>query len=197
MKILIVGGFLGSGKTSFILQLARHMIDDLGIKNVVIIENEIGEVSVDDKTLMGAGYEVRGLFSGCVCCTLAGALPPAIADIQREIDPDWIIMEASGLAFPSTIRENLEMMLDIPCRVCCLADAQRWRRLYAALEELMRGQLESADVILVNKADLADAAALDGVLAAVREINGAAAVIPLCANGEIPDGLFETVLGKE
>ena len=62
MKILLVGGFLGSGKTSFILKLAHHMIDDLGISNIVILENEIGEISVDDKVLKGSGYQVKGLF---------------------------------------------------------------------------------------------------------------------------------------
>ncbi|MBO4831644.1 MAG: cobalamin biosynthesis protein P47K [Oscillospiraceae bacterium] len=197
MKILLTGGFLGSGKTSFILQLARRMKEDPRTGDIVIIENEIGEVSVDDKTLSGAGYEVRTLFSGCVCCTLAGALPPTVLKIQQELDPGWIIMEASGLAFPSSIRENLETVLGIPCRVCCIADAQRWKRLHAALEELMRGQLESADAILVNKADLVDADTLKGVLAEVREINDKADVFPLCANGTIPDELFEAVLGKE
>ena len=72
MKILLVGGFLGSGKTSFILKLAHHMIEDLGIANIVILENEIGAISVDDQVLKVSGYQVKGLFAGCVCFTLAG-----------------------------------------------------------------------------------------------------------------------------
>ena len=100
MKILLIGGFLGSGKTSFILKLAHHMIEDLGIANIVILENEIGEISVDDKVLGAAGYEVRGLFAGCVCCTLAGELPSSIRQIERELNPDWLIMEATGVDLP-------------------------------------------------------------------------------------------------
>ena len=103
MKILLVGGFLGSGKTSFILKLAHHMIEDLGIANIVILENEIGEISVDDKVLKGSGYQVKGLFAGCVCCTLAGELPSTVRQIERDIHPDWIIMEATGVAFPYSL----------------------------------------------------------------------------------------------
>ena len=67
MNFLVVGGFLGSGKTSFILRLAHHMIDDLGIEKIVILENEIGEIGVDDQVLRGAGYEVKGMFSVLSC----------------------------------------------------------------------------------------------------------------------------------
>ena len=133
MKILLVGGFLGSGKTSFILKLAHHMIEDLGIANIVILENEIGEISVDDKVLKGSGYQVKGLFAGCVCCTLAGELPSAVRQIEREINPDWIIMEATGVAFPYNIKENVENALGISCKIVCLTDAQRWKRLFRAI----------------------------------------------------------------
>ena len=63
MKFLIVGGFLGSGKTSFILNLAKYMVNVRGIQKVAILENEIGEVGVDDKVLRGSGYRVKGMFS--------------------------------------------------------------------------------------------------------------------------------------
>ena len=197
MKILLVGGFLGSGKTSFILKLAHHMIEDLGIKNIVIIENEIGEISVDDKVLKGAGYQVKGLFAGCVCCTLAGELPASVRQIEKEINPDWIIMEATGVAFPCTIKENLQNHLGIECRICCLTDAQRWNRLYKVMAHLFEYQLKDADVIMVNKADLVDQATLDGVVAAVSGINGEAKVVPTCANAALPEGLFASVLDLE
>ena len=197
MKILLIGGFLGSGKTSFILQLAHHMIEDMGIGNVVILENEIGEISVDDKVLMGAGYQVRGLFAGCVCCTLAGELPGSVLQIQRELHPDWLIMEATGVAFPGTIKENLERAVGIPCRICCLADAQRWKRLHAAMGDLFRCQLEDADVILVNKADLVDADTLSQVTEAVRGINGTALLSSICANEPLSAGLYDNILAEE
>ena len=87
MKFLIVGGFLGSGKTSFILNLAKYMVNVRGIQKVAILENEIGEVGVDDKVLRGSGYQVKGMFSGCVCCTMAGELPINVRMIQHDYDP--------------------------------------------------------------------------------------------------------------
>ena len=113
MNFLVVGGFLGSGKTSFILRLAHHMIDDLGINKIVILENEIGEIGIDDQVLRGSGYEVKGMFSGCVCCTMAGELPTNVKTIEKDLNPDWIIMEATGMAFPQNVKENLADTLGI------------------------------------------------------------------------------------
>lgn len=197
MKILLVGGFLGSGKTSFILKLAHHLIEDRGIGNIVILENEIGEISVDDKVLKGAGYQVKGLFSGCVCCTLAGELPSTVRQIERDINPDWMIMEATGVAFPYSIKENLQGVLGMDCRIICLADAQRWKRLYRAMANLFEFQLKDADVVLVNKADLVDEAALAEVMEAVKAINGEAEVVSSCANESIPVELVDRIMSEE
>ncbi len=71
MNFLIIGGFLGSGKTSLLLQLASYMREKLGIEKTVILENEIGEVGIDDRVLSGAGCNVRSIFAGCVCCTIS------------------------------------------------------------------------------------------------------------------------------
>ena len=193
MKILLVGGFLGSGKTSFILQLAHHIVEDLGVNKLAILENEIGEMSVDDKLLRGAGYEVRGLFSGCVCCTLAGTLPETLLKIQRELQPEWLIMEASGLAFPGSIRETIEL-LGLDCRVCCLADAPRWKRISVAMPDLVEGQLEAADLILVNKSDLVDAQALSAVVEAIKALRPDVPVAAISAAQPLPEGLFGQVL---
>ena len=197
MKLLIVGGFLGSGKTSFILRLAHHMVEDLGINNIVILENEIGEIGVDDKVLKGAGLQVEGLFAGCVCCTLAGELPGSVRQIQRELDPSWIIMEATGVAFPYSIKDNLKSALGLDCHIITLADAQRWKRLYNAMAHLFEYQMQDADVILVNKADLVDAKTLEEVTEAVRAINGEARIISTCANEVIPMGLFDEIMSEE
>ena len=75
MKVLILGGFLGSGKTSLLLQIAYYMTGHLsGDKKyqVVILENEVGEEGIDDKLLRGNGYQVENLFSCFACCTLSG-----------------------------------------------------------------------------------------------------------------------------
>ena len=90
MNFLIVGGFLGSGKTSLLLQLIPYMREQLGIEKTVILENEIGKVGIDDRVLAGAGCSVQGMFAGCVCCTMAGELSLTVRAIERDIAPEWI-----------------------------------------------------------------------------------------------------------
>jgi G3E family GTPase len=197
MKILLVGGFLGSGKTSFILQLAHYMVEQMGIPQIAILENEIGELSVDDKLLKGAGYEVRGLFSGCVCCSMAGELLSSIDKIEKELNPEWLIMEATGLAFPGSIRANVTEALDLTCRICCLADAKRWSRIMRAMEQLVTDQMESADMILINKIDLVDEETVKEVRESITGINDKAVIAEISANGELPVGIFEKVLMEE
>ena len=197
MKILLVGGFLGSGKTSFIIKLAHHMIEDLGISNICILENEIGEISVDDKVLAGSGYQVRGLFAGCVCCTLAGELPGSVRSIEKDINPDWIIMEATGVAFPYSIAENLKGSLGYECRIVTLADAQRWNRLVKAMSHLFVYQMKDADVVLANKADLVDEVTLNEVIASIKEVSGCEEVVPTCANGTIDSKLLDRIITGE
>ena len=103
MKVLILGGFLGSGKTSLLLQLAYYITGNaLNDKKyqVVILENEVGEEGIDDKLLRGNGYQVENLFSGCACCTLSGELLSTVSKIEKELQPDWLILETTGLAYP-------------------------------------------------------------------------------------------------
>lgn len=108
MKVLILGGFLGSGKTSLLLQLAYYMTGHLsGDKKyqVVILENEIGEEGIDDKLLRGNGYQVENLFSGCACCTLSGELLSSVSNIEKQLQPQWLILETTGLAYPHLIQK--------------------------------------------------------------------------------------------
>lgn len=154
MRFLILGGFLGSGKTSLLLQLASYMRGTLGIEKTVILENEIGQVGIDDNVLSGSGYNVQGMFAGCVCCTLAGELTLTVQAIDRDIAPEWMIMEATGMAFPQNVKENLVDVLGIDPRICCLVDAKRWNRLLRPMEHLLPLQLKEADTVLINKTDL-------------------------------------------
>ena len=194
MKILIIGGFLGSGKTSFLLRLIRHMTEDLHFPKPVILENEIGAVPVDDKVLGGSGYQVRGLFGGCICCTLAGDLPETVREIERDLQPEWLLIEATGTAFPGSVRDRIRQTLGYDSRIICLADAQRWKRLSSAMGDMMRWQLEDADLILVNKADLVTPEELEETAAAVRALNPAATVCPAAVTQEIPEDLIDPLL---
>ena len=197
MNFLVVGGFLGSGKTSFILRLAHHMIDDLGINKIVILENEIGEIGIDDQVLRGSGYEVKGMFSGCVCCTMAGELPTNVRTIEQDLNPDWIIMEATGVAFPQAIKDNLINALRMTPRAVCLVDAQRWMRLLRPMEKLLPFQLKGADVVLINKADLVDEETRQAVKESVSQYSGDAELVLCSAKDGIDISVLERILGME
>ncbi len=198
MKFLIIGGFLGSGKTSLLLRLAAYMREKRGIKKTVILENELGKVGIDDRVLSGAGYSVRGLFAGCVCCTMAGELSLTVREIERDLAPDWIVMEATGMAFPGTVRENLAEQLGIQARVVCLTDAKRWPRLLNAMGDLLPLQLQGADVVLINKTDLVDEEALQAVRESVAGFTGPdAAIFPVCLNEGVEPAILDRILGRE
>jgi G3E family GTPase len=174
MKILLLGGFLGSGKTSILLQLAKHIIEKEGSPGrttVMIIENEIGDVGVDDKLLKSQGLTVKELFSGCACCTSAGDLLLDIQKIRDELDPKWIIVEATGVAYPRQIKESVEMYFQVPVKILVVADAKRWKRLRNAMSQLIDAQLELADLILLNKVDLVDEEAAEATLSDIRTFN--------------------------
>lgn len=197
MKFLIVGGFLGSGKTSFILHLAKHLVQARGVEKVVILENEIGQVSVDDKVLRGSGYQVKGMFSGCVCCTMAGELPLNVRQLQRELDPQWIIMEATGVAMPYNIRENLERTLALHPQVTCLVDAQRWRRLLGPMAQILPFQLRDTHRILINKTDLVSPEELDWIRASVASYNDQALIETFSAIETIPPEILDRIVDWE
>jgi len=91
VHLLIVAGFLGSGKTTLILGAARRFADRG--RSVAIIENEVGAVGVDGQALAAEGLEVREIHAGCVCCTLRADLLATLYALEREISPDLVILE--------------------------------------------------------------------------------------------------------
>ncbi|MPW24399.1 cobalamin biosynthesis protein P47K [Alkalibaculum sp. M08DMB] len=199
MKILILGGFLGSGKTSVVIQLAKYIVGDNpeNTTKVVILENEIGEVSVDDKILINNGYEVANMFSGCVCCTMSGELVIGLHKIIRDFNPELIIMEATGVAYPHNIKETIaQSMPDINCIITCVTDAKRWKRLIRPMEMLLKDQLNDADVILINKVDIVDETTLTEVENSVRTYNNNAQFFKISASKQIDSQVFDRMLGN-
>ena len=149
MKILLLSGFLGSGKTSALLQLAAYLVrsSQQGGTSVTIIENEIGEVGVDDKVLKAQGLQVRELFAGCACCTGGADLLADIRTIRDSVGPEWIIIEATGVAYPRQIKESVEACFRIPVKILALADAKRWKRLHAYMADLILDDHDAGAVL--------------------------------------------------
>lgn len=198
MKVLILGGFLGSGKTTLLLSLARYLVDSSrsgSVYKVVILENEVGREGIDDKLLRGNGFNVENLFNGCACCTLAGELVSAAYEIEKEYDPDWLIVETTGLAYPGLIQDNLSAGIGMESRVCTVVDVSRWKRLMNAMRELFVGQTERADVVLMNKTDLVPEQVLNDVGKDIAKMNPDAVRIATSAVGHVEDYIWDVVLG--
>ncbi len=192
MRILLLSGFLGSGKTSALLQLASYLVRTSGQEgtSVMIIENEIGEVGVDDKVLKARGLQVKELFAGCACCSGGADLLSDIRTIRDSVSPEWIVIEATGVAYPLQIKENVEACFRIPVKILALADAKRWKRLHAYMAQLIEGQVENADCILLNKVDLVTEDEADAIVEELRNYNAAAPIRKVVANRPLDDGLW-------
>ena len=197
MNILLLSGFLGSGKTSVLLQLAKHIADTVpgdGMK-VMIIENEIGEVGVDDKILRAQGLAVKDLFAGCACCTSGGDLLNDIAVIRDTMDPAWIIVEATGVSYPTQIKESVEQCLNLPVRILALADASRWKRLKNYMSHLLEAQIECAELAIVNKVDLVDEETAQKIAEDIRSFNAKAVIDFTVGNKPNDPDVWHPILG--
>ena len=89
MELIIISGFLGSGKTTVLLSIVRDAVEKYG-KKVAIIENEVGQTGVDDQFLKEQGLDVREIYSGCICCSLRMDLIQTLLELEREHDPTCI-----------------------------------------------------------------------------------------------------------
>jgi len=194
MRILLFGGFLGSGKTSIILQRASQSTAG-GKDTVAIIENEIGEQGIDDKLLSAGGFTVTPLFGGCVCCQITGDLLIAAEKIAKEIAPGWLIIEMTGLAVPGNVAKLIRQYnaTGAKCKTITVVDASRWAELREVLAPLVDSQIKESDLVIVNKADLAGPDIKKSV-DDVRAIAGQATILIACAADNLPRMFLEEVL---
>ncbi len=199
MKILLLGGFLGSGKTSVLLPLAKYLTDRSAYEGtkVAIVENEIGDVSIDGITLRNAGLSVTEMFSGCICCTLGLELLNGLYELEKTQNPEWVIIEATGVACPGNVKESiLESINTISVvRTVVLCDAERLQLLLKAISSIAPQQIIDADVLLLNKIDLVDEATLEEAEKTIRELNAEAPLFRICAKEGIDEAVFAAAMG--
>ena len=177
MRVNLLFGFLGSGKTT----LVRRLLAERGraVKTAVIV-NEFGEVGVDGDILRGNAVDMIELNSGCLCCTLKGSLMLAVEELAKA-QVQRIIVEATGVAQPGELTDTLT---DASMRrrveigpLVTVVDAAKFPKLIAMLGEFYAAQIENADIVIINKADLVSVDELEDVGREVREINPDAEVL--------------------
>ena len=172
LRINLLFGFLGSGKTT----LVRRILGERGgTRPMAVIVNEFGEVGVDGEIIAGDNVNLVELTSGCLCCTLRGSLMSAVEELRDKAAVERIVVEATGVASPGDMLEDLNDSkiaheLDVGPLVT-VVDAPKFTRLQEMLGEFYEDQVENADVLVLNKIDLATQEELDQARAAVREIN--------------------------
>jgi G3E family GTPase len=191
MKLLIFSGFLGSGKTTVIQKVIRSLT--ARGETVAIIENEIGKVGIDQEFLAEAGIKITPLFGGCVCCQISGDLLLATQKIRTEIDPDWIVVELTGLA---TLTKIIDLFArygdpDLPILTVAVVDAARWEVLSKIAAPLTEQQLLGAKVVIVNKIDVKRPS--PQVLDQITRLAPGAKILPISANKTDGAELFDRI----
>lgn len=174
-RIILFSGFVGSGKTSLLLEFAEYLNHQNSEVKLAIVENEIGDVGIDDQMIQARGYDVRGLFAGCICCTMVTDLIDCIGDLMSK-NLDWIIIEATGLAQPKNIAEKIEKHHHIRPLIVVVVDPVRWEKLIQVVTPLLTGQISEAGIILINKTDAVTAERLNAVELQIRAIHPTAAI---------------------
>ncbi len=183
MIICQLAGFLGSGKTTLLIRLGTAL--SKAGKKVAIIVNEVGEVGVDGSVIDAYGLRTVEITEGCICCSLSGSLQSTLQIIKKEYDPDIIIIEPTGIALSTKIKDIIRISMVHPERVVtiCLIDAFRARKLFDEARLFLSRQMAGADIVAINKIDLVDEKVLQEVDEIVKEISPKSKVAFISAKG--------------
>ena len=179
MDVLLVSGFLGSGKTTLIKHLLTSKIEEVG--KVALIVNEVGEVGIDGTLLSGHDVDMVEITSGCICCTIKTDFYKAIQEIHDRVDPDFLVVEATGVAQPGDIVDTLfEPPQNEYSRLRSLvtvvnADIFKAKEMFGTFYD---NQIVCADTLILNKVDLVEPEYLQEIEASLREINPRAQIFP-------------------
>jgi G3E family GTPase len=197
MDLLIVAGFLGSGKTTLVLSIIERIINLTG-KKVVVIVNDFGTVGIDGKVMTKYGLQVKELASGCICCTLGADLLHTIQEVEEGFQPDLVVIEPTGVADPDAI---VQAMVHYGgkelgrIRSTVIVDASRFDVIMKALGRPLTAQVRTTDLVVINKIDLVDLVDVQRMEAALRDINCAVPILPISATvGTNVDKVIDSVI---
>jgi G3E family GTPase len=180
MRVEVIAGFLGSGKTTTILNLIGDRAAGEG--RTVLLVNEFGQVGVDGAVLESQGDAVRELVSGCICCTLRADFVSQLDEIHRVFNPERVVIEPSGVASLKDVlkalqSEKLKEIVD-DVRTVLVLDADDYDWFTALAEEFVDAQIGLAQLILINKTDLASPELVEQVTLGLEDRNPHAVVLP-------------------
>ena len=177
-KIDIISGFLGAGKTTLIKKLLQEAFQE---EQVVLIENEFGEIGIDGGFLKEAGIEIREMNSGCICCSLVGDFGASLKEVIDKYHPDRILIEPSGVGKLSDViravkdvQEETGLVLNSYTTV---VDAKKCKMYMRNFGEFFNNQVEYAGAIIMSRTDIVDDEKAMQSMELLRGLNAKAAII--------------------
>lgn len=178
IKIDIISGFLGAGKTTLIKKL---LSEKLSTEKLVIIENEFGEIGIDGGILKNSNAEVREINSGCICCTLVGDFGKAIEEVIDKYKPDRIIIEPSGVGKLSDVIKacgipKLKELTKLNMLIA-VVDALKYRIYISNFGEFFENQIKHAGTIILSRTQNAENKKLEAAINSIHKLNDKANII--------------------
>jgi len=178
LRVVLCTGFLGSGKTTLILALVRQATD-LG-QRICVIVNEIGDVGIDGTVLRTGNLEVHEITAGCICCQIGVDLVRTLREVAERLEPDLVIIEASGVATPAGVLQVLDRYFvadrDVTVETVTVVDPTRFAALHEVLTPLIEDQIKGADQLVIAKVDEAAPDEIEVALQAMRSLAPSAAI---------------------
>ena len=197
-KIDIISGFLGAGKTTLIKKLLG---DAFKGQQVVLIENEFGEIGIDGGFLKDAGIEITEMNSGCICCSLVGDFGTALKEVVEKYHPDRIVIEPSGVGKLSdvikAVQRNAESDLELNSATT-VVDVTKAKMYLKNFGEFFKNQVEAAGTIILSRMDTPKAtdAKVAEAMALLRELNPKATIITTPVEELSGKKVLDTIEGK-
>ena len=197
-KIDIISGFLGAGKTTFIKKLLKEAFEG---EQVVLIENEFGEIGIDGGFLKEAGIEIKEMNSGCICCSLVGDFEKSLKEVIDTYHPDRILIEPSGVGKLSDVikaiqdaQVNLDAQLN---SFTTVVDVTKCRIYSKNFGEFFSNQIEYAGAIILSRTDKAKHEKVEESVAILRGLNEKAPIITTPIEQLSGEKLLETMEGSK
>ncbi|MBR2122414.1 MAG: GTP-binding protein [Lachnospiraceae bacterium] len=197
-KVDVFSGFLGAGKTTLIKKLIKEAFAG---EQIVLIENEFGEIGIDGGFLKEAGIEIREMNSGCICCSLVGDFDTALKEVMETYRPQRIIIEPSGVGKLSDViktvsdaAQGTDMELGVAVTV---VDAARAKLYVKNFDEFFTDQVANAGTIILSRTDICDEKKIAEAVELLRQYNQSATIVTTPISELSGSALLESMEGGQ